>query len=60
MALVLSGAGTGVAAIRFEDFASVQEITLVGDAAVSGNTLRLTPAKGNRSGAKVEMLTTTR
>jgi hypothetical protein len=51
IALVLSGVGSGAAAIRFEDFASVQELTLVGDAVVTGNTLRLTPAKGNRSGA---------
>ena len=50
IALVLSGVGSGAAAIRFEDFASVQELTLVGDAVVTGNTLRLTPAKGNRSG----------
>jgi Legume lectin domain len=51
IALVLSGAGTGTAAIRFEDFASVRELTLVGDATVARKTLRLTPAKGDRSGA---------
>lgn len=49
--LVLSRAGTGAAAIRFEHFASVQGLTVVGDAAVTGKTLRLTPAKGDRSGA---------
>ena len=49
--LVLSRAGTGAAAIRFEHFASVRGLTLVGDAAVTGKTLRLTPAKGDRSGA---------
>jgi hypothetical protein len=51
MALVLSGAGTGAGAIRFEHFASVRELTLVGDATVTDKTLRLTHAKGNRSGA---------
>jgi len=51
IALVFGGAGTGAAAIHFNDFASVREVTLVGDAAVTGKTLRLTPAKGDRSGA---------
>ena len=51
MALVLSTAGTGAAAIRFDDFASAQQLTLVGDAELTGGTLRLTPAKGDRSGA---------
>jgi hypothetical protein len=51
IALALSGAGTGAAAIRFEDFASVGELTVVGDAALTDKTLRLTPAKGDRSGA---------
>jgi hypothetical protein len=51
IALVLGGSGAGAAAIRFEDFASAHELSLVGDAAVNGGALRLTPAKGNRSGA---------
>jgi len=50
-ALALSGAGRGAAAIRFADFASTRELTLVGDAGVSARALRLTPARGNRSGA---------
>jgi hypothetical protein len=48
---MLSGASKGSAAIRFEDFASVRGLILVGDAAVTGKLLRLTPAKGDRSGA---------
>jgi hypothetical protein len=51
LALVWSGAATGAAAIRFEDFGSVRELSLVGDAEVSGETLRLTPAKGDQAGA---------
>jgi hypothetical protein len=51
LTLVLSGAGTAPAALRFEDFASIRGLSLVGDAAVPGKTLRLTPAKGDRSGA---------
>jgi hypothetical protein len=51
LSLLLSGAGRGPAAIRFEDFASIRGLSLVGDAAVSGKALRLTPAKGDRSGA---------
>ncbi|MBV9498157.1 MAG: hypothetical protein JO138_02170 [Acidobacteriaceae bacterium] len=47
----LSAAGPLLAAIRFEDFGSSQGLSLVGDAAVSGKTLRLTRAKGDRSGA---------
>ena len=39
------------AAIRFDDFASVQGLTLVGDAAVSGKVLRLTRARPNQAGA---------
>ncbi len=49
--LALSGAITEAAEIRFENFASVQELTLDGDAAVIGKTLRLTPAKEDRVGA---------
>jgi hypothetical protein len=51
IALALSGARSGTAAIRFEDFASVRELSLVGDAEVTGETLRLTPAKGDQAGA---------
>jgi hypothetical protein len=51
IALVCSAAGTAPAAIRFEDFASHPGLKLAGDAAVSGKALRLTPARGNRSGA---------
>jgi hypothetical protein len=47
----LSGAGAARAAIHFEDFASVEGLSLMGDAAVSGTALRLTPADGDRSGA---------
>lgn len=39
------------AEIHFKDFASVRGLALVGDAAVSGKALRLTPARGNRAGA---------
>ncbi len=51
VALVLSSAGTTQGAIHFEDFVSLQGLSLVGDAAASGETLRLTEAKGNQSGA---------
>jgi Legume lectin domain len=50
-ALFLSAAGPAPAAIHFEDFASIRGLSLIGDAAVSGKSLRLTPAKGDRSGA---------
>jgi len=39
------------AAIRFDDFASIGGLRLVGDAAVSGKVLRLTRARPNKSGA---------
>jgi hypothetical protein len=39
------------APIRFENFASADGLTTVGDAGISGKILRLTPARGNRSGA---------
>ena len=39
------------AAIRFDDFASIQGLSLVGDAEVSGKALRLTPARHDKSGA---------
>ena len=51
LTVVLSGAGIAPAAIHFEDFASIRGLSLVGDAAVSGTALRLTRAKGDRSGA---------
>jgi hypothetical protein len=38
-------------AIRFEDFASTQTLSLIGNAAVSGKILRLTPARRNQAGA---------
>ena len=50
-ALLLSAAGSARAAIHFEDFGSIQGLSLIGDAKVSGKSLRLTPAKGDRSGA---------
>jgi hypothetical protein len=51
LALILSGTVAGAAAIHFADFASAQKLTLVGNARVAGKALRLTPAKGDRSGA---------
>jgi len=51
IALCLSGIGTAPAAIRFEGFASAEGLDLVGDAAVAGKVLRLTPAKRDRVGA---------
>jgi Legume lectin domain len=50
-ALFLSAAGSAPAAIHFEDFASIPGLSLIGDVTVSGKSLRLTPAKGDRSGA---------
>jgi hypothetical protein len=49
--LALSLASMAQAAIRFEDFASLPWLSLVGDATESGKTLRLTRAKHDRSGA---------
>ena len=43
--------GAAPAAIRFDGFASRHGLSLVGDAAVSGKAVRLTPARHNRSGA---------
>jgi hypothetical protein len=40
-----------VAAIRFDDFASVEGLSLVGDAMVADNVLRITRAKPNKAGA---------
>ncbi len=51
VAIILSQAGAAHAAIRFDDFASTWGLSLVGDAAVSGRTLRVARAKGDRSGA---------
>ena len=51
LALFLSAVVAGAAATHFEDFASVRKLTLVGNARVAGKALRLTPAKGDRSGA---------
>jgi hypothetical protein len=52
IALVWSANDGAPAAIRFESFACVPGLRLVGDAAVSGGkVLRLTPAQHNRSGA---------
>jgi hypothetical protein len=45
------GSDRAPAAIRFEDFASIRGLTLVGDAAVSGKVLRLTRARANQAGA---------
>jgi len=43
--------GVAPSAIRFQDFAASQGFSLVGDAAISGKILRLTPAKNARRGA---------
>jgi len=51
VSLLLGAAGWASAAIHFEDFASTQGLSLVGDARVSGKVLRLTPAERDRSGA---------
>jgi hypothetical protein len=39
------------AEIHFDDFASVEGLSLVGDASVSGKVVRLTPARRNQAGA---------
>jgi len=39
------------AQIHFGDFASSEQLSLVGDARVSGNVLRITPAKADKAGA---------
>ncbi len=39
------------AAIHFDNFAGIQELNLVGDARLSGDVLRLTPARRNQTGA---------
>jgi hypothetical protein len=39
------------AEIHFDDFASVEGLSLVGDASVSGKVMRLTPARRNQAGA---------
>ncbi len=38
-------------AVRFQNFASAQNLSLVGNASISGKSLRLTEAHGNLSGA---------
>ena len=40
-----------LAQIHFDDFASSEELSLVGDARVSGKVLRITPAKAEEAGA---------
>ncbi len=50
-ALFLGAHTCAYAAIHFEDFGSVSGLNLVGDAAVSSNSLRLTGARRNQSGA---------
>jgi hypothetical protein len=42
---------TAPAAIRFRNFADADGLSLVGDAAVSSQVLRLTPARQDKSGA---------
>lgn len=42
---------TAPAAIHFDDFASVQRLSFVRNAAVTGKVLRLTPARRNQAGA---------
>ena len=49
--LVAIGIDQAPAAIRFNDFSSVQELRFVGRATVSGNVLRLTQARRNQAGA---------
>lgn len=51
IAFVLSTIAPARAAIHFENFASTQSLSLVGDATVSGHALRLTRAMNDRSGA---------
>lgn len=49
--LVAIVANRADAQIRFDDFASTEGLSLVGDARVSGKVLRLTPARAEKSGA---------
>lgn len=39
------------AKIQFDNFASIEGLSLVGDASISGRILRLTPARRNKTGA---------
>jgi len=43
--------GGGLRSDRFEDFASIQDLVVLGDAAVFDGALRLTPAKRGKIGA---------
>jgi hypothetical protein len=49
--LVAVGIDRMPAAIHLDDFASVQGLSLIGDAKVSGKVLRLTPARSDQAGA---------
>ncbi len=49
--LLTCGGATLPGAVLFENFASAENLSLVGDASVSGKSLRLTEAHGNLSGA---------
>ena len=49
--LVAIVANRADAQIRFDDFATSERLSLVGDARVSGKILRLTPARAEKSGA---------
>ncbi len=53
--LLMLAAGTAPAATHFENFGAIDlrdaGLSLIGNATVSGSVLRLTPAKGDKSGA---------
>lgn len=49
--LVAIAATPAQAQIHFDDFASSDELSLVGDATVFGKVLRITPARGDKAGA---------
>lgn len=49
--LTVNAANLVSAVVHFENFASVQGLEVLGAARVSGDTLRLTPAKRNKTGA---------
>jgi hypothetical protein len=51
IAVLFGAVAPAFPAIRFENFASTQGLSLVGDSIVSGKALRLTGAKHDRSGA---------
>lgn len=48
---LLTAPDSALAAIRFADFALPRDLSLLGNASVSGKTLRLTTARTNQSGA---------